>query len=201
MTMLEGGLVIAKTREMSDLLRILRAHGWVRDIHDNSAYLEEHRDIDPKFLFVNAGYNLRATELQAAMGLEQLRKLPHFLAVRRYVAAALQRVFSQYQDVLQTQAECGQSSWFGFPVVVKRTSPITAKQLREHLENNGIETRSIICGNIARQPAMKLWPHRVFGDLRHADHVMRSGFSIGCHQGMGDEEVEHVRLVMRRMGV
>lgn len=201
MTMLEGGLCVAKTRPISDLIRILRAHGWVRDLDDKSSYLEANPYIDPKFLFVNAGYNLRATELQAAMGLEQIKKFPNFLSVRRHIAAGLKSVFSQYQDVLQTQAEHGESSWFGFPIIVNRDAPFTAKQLRDHLESNGIETRSIICGNIARQPAMKLWTHRVVGDLVNADHVMRSGFSIGCHQGMSDADVEHVRLVMRRMGV
>lgn len=199
MTMIEGGLVIAKTRPMSDLLRILRAHGWVRDIPDNRAYCEAHPDIDPRFLFVNAGYNLRATELQAAMGLVQLGKFPAFLSQRRYIAKALQDVFSQYQDVLQTQFECGESSWFGFPVIVKAeaTRVFTSRDLRDHLEYRGIETRTLICGNIARQPGMKLWPHRIVGDLKYADHVMRNGFSIGCHQNMTDKSVFHVGEVLR----
>lgn len=197
MTMIEGGLVIAKTKELSDLLRILRAHGWVRDLDDATAYHAEHPDIDPRFLFVNAGYNLRATELQAAMGLVQFKKMPDFLSQRRVIASGLRRVFAKYQDVLRVQKENGESSYFGFTVVVRQGATFTAKSLREHFERRGVETRSIICGNIARQPGMKLWPHRVVGGLRHADQVMQSGFSIGCHQNMTDESVEHVRVVLQ----
>lgn len=196
MTMLEGGLVTAKTRETGDMVRILRAHGWVRDLEDSSAYREAYPDIDPKFLFVNAGYNLRATELQAAMGLVQLMKFPGFLAARRDIATALDDLFEEHFEFLRTQKENGASSWFGYPITVNQGSPFTAQQLRAHFEANGIETRSIICGNIARQPGMKLWPHRVFGELKHADHVMSQGFSIGCHQGMTYESVAHVRNVL-----
>lgn len=196
MTMIEGGLVIADSQPLSDLLRILRAHGWVRDVPDNQAYCKAYPDIDPRFLFVNVGYNLRATELQASMGLVQLGKLPAFLAQRRYIAQKLKDVFEPYRDVLRIQLERGESSWFGFPVIVEPHAPFTAKALRSYLEDNGIETRSIICGNIARQPGMKLWPHRVFGDLKHADHVMRSGFSIGCHHGMTDDSITHITVVL-----
>ena len=196
MTMMEGGLVIAKTKELGDMLRILRAHGWVRDLPDNSEYLKAYPDIDPRFLFVNAGYNLRVTELQAAMGLVQLDKFPSFLLQRRKIAKRLQEVFSPYKD-LMTQRENGKSSWFGFPVVVKQNSTFTAKKLRQHLDESGIETRSLICGNIARQPAMKLWPHRVYGNLKHADHVMSEGFSIGCHQNMTENSIAHIENALR----
>lgn len=190
-TTLEGGLVTTKWDTANDLLKILRAHGWVRDLDDSSAYKELYPDIDPKFLFVNAGYNLRGTELQAAMGLVQLRKFPIYLAQRRRMAERLLSVFKKYPE-LKTQKENGMSSWFGFPVVVKEGSTFSAKQVREHLEKSGIETRAIICGNIARQPGMKLWPHEVCGELTNADHVMKAGFSIGCHQHMTDHDVEKI---------
>jgi CDP-4-dehydro-6-deoxyglucose reductase, E1 len=195
MTTLEGGMCVSDREEISDLMRILRAHGWTRDLDDDSEYRKQYHDIDPRFLFVNAGYNLRATELQAAIGLVQLNKLNSFIEARRKTAKRLTEIFSHH-DIFQTQQELpkGKSSWFGFPVVVKQnpTSP-WAGHVREKLEKNGIETRALICGNIARQPAMKLWPHRIWGDLKHADHVMKQGFSIPCHQGMTDESCEHIR--------
>ena len=208
-TMMEGGLVIAKNQELSDLVRILRAHGWVRDLDDPSSYIEAHPDIDPRFLFVNAGYNLRVTELQAAMGMVQLRKFPEFLLQRRKISALLQDVFKQYEDVLSIQLENGKSSCFGFPIIVGGNMlgnhfakaygrSFTAQRLRAHFEDHGIETRSVICGNIARQPAMNLWEHRVFGDLKHANHVMDEGFALGCHQSMTEESVSYIEHVLEQ---
>jgi len=202
MTTLEGGMVVSDDKQIVELLRILRAHGWTRDLDDDSFYRKENPDIDPRFLFVNAGYNLRATELQAAIGLIQLRKLNGFVETRRGIAVRLAEIFGHYPDIFDIQHEStkGKSSWFGFPVIVKEnpTNP-HARYVRDHLEKNGIETRPLICGNIARQPGMKLWPHRVVGDLKHADHVMKSGFSIGCHQGMTDESCEHIRDTLRSL--
>ena len=199
-TTLEGGMCVSN-REITDLMRILRAHGWTRDLEDNSHYCDLYPDIDPKFLFVNAGYNLRATELQAAIGLIQLGKLNGFVESRRRTAERLSEIFSHY-DFFQTQCETpkGRSSWFGFPITVKDgpTYP-NAKYIRASLENIGIETRPLICGNIARQPGMKLWPHRISGDLKHADKVMRDSFSIGCHQGMTEESCEYIKDTFKKI--
>lgn len=185
-TTLEGGMVTTKHDNLDDLLRILRAHGWTRDLEDDSKYRDKHRDIDPKFLFVNAGYNLRTSELNAAIGLVQLPKLPGFVETRREAARMLIGVFGRYAHFLSVQQETpgGKSSWFGFPVIVGRDAPFEAKALRTYFERHGIETRAIICGNIARQPGMQIWPHVKVGSLKNADHVMTHGFSIGCHQGV-----------------
>lgn len=193
-TTLEGGMVRATTSDMTNLLRILRAHGWTRDLDDDREYRDKNRDIDPKFLFVNAGYNLRASEVNAAIGLVQLPKLAGFVEARCKAAAMLREIFGRYAHFLSVQKETsgGKSSWFGFPVIVSHLAPFEAKALRTYFERHGIETRSIICGNIARQPGMKLYSHRIVGDLRHADHVMNNGFSIGCHQGMGESECYYV---------
>ncbi len=202
MTTLEGGLCVSKNKEISDLMRILRAHGWTRDLEDDSDYRKANPDIDPRFLFVNTGYNLRATELQAAIGLIQYRKLNGFVDTRRKIAARLQEVFGRFSDLFQTQRELpkARSSWFGFPLTVKDGPSLPhAGYIRAHFEENGIETRPLICGNIARQPGMKLWPHRIVGDLKHADHVMRNGFSIGAHQGMKDEDVDYIEAVILKL--
>ncbi len=197
-TTLEGGLVRATTSDMTDMLRILRAHGWTRDLEDDSEYRDKHRDIDPKFLFVNAGYNLRTSEVNAAIGLVQLSKLAGFVEARREAARMLKGVFGRYAHFLSVQKETpgGGSSWFGFPVIVSHNASFKAKALRTHFERHGIETRAIICGNIARQPGMQLWPHIKVGTLKHADHVMTHGFSIGCHQGVDLTACDHVRRTL-----
>jgi CDP-6-deoxy-D-xylo-4-hexulose-3-dehydrase len=200
MTTLEGGICVTRDDYLNDLMRILRAHGWTRDLDDDSAYREAYPDIDPRFLFVNAGYNLRATEVAAAMGLVQLGKLAGFVEKRRAAAMDLLNNFDPHSDRFATQKETsgGRSSWFGFPVIGKNdlTADADAALLRSEFERKGVETRSIICGNIARQPGMQLWPHRVVGDLKHADHVMRCGFSIPCHQNMTLEETDYIGNVL-----
>jgi len=183
-TTLEGGMVVAETEEIAELLRVLRAHGWTRDMK-NPPKID---GFDNRFVFINAGYNLRASEVNAAMGLVQYPKLKGYVENRRKAAKMLTESLSSRN--LAVQKDTGGSSWFGFPVTV--TGPYVAERLRTHLENDGIETRSIICGNIARQPGMKLWPHRVVGDLKHADHVMRQGFSLPCHQDMSVEDCERI---------
>ncbi len=192
MTTLEGGACVTNNAELNELMRILRAHGWTRDIDDRK-YRLAYPGIDPKFLFVNAGYNLRATELQAAIGLVQMQKLYGFVEARRRAADALKSVFEPYQDIdVQTEQEGGKSSWFGFPVIVNHEARSKPYELRAHFENNGIETRSIICGSIADQPGMKLWEHRVPEPCWQARWIMDQGFSIGCHQDVGEEQIEHV---------
>lgn len=186
MTTLEGGMVVTDDGALADLLRGQRAHGWVRDLENPEPYLEAHPDIDPRFLFVGAGYNLRATELQAAMGSVQLPKLVGFVEARRAMHRAYREALAPFRRHLRFQDETTGSyaTWFGFAMTRHNAGN---RDLRQHLEADGIETRPIICGNIARQPAMKLYPHRVAGDLKWASAVMTSGLSIGCHQSVASD--------------
>jgi len=193
-TTLEGGMVVTGNNKINDLLRILRSHGWIRDLPDAREYVKQYPDIDPRFLFVNVGYNLRSTEVAAAIGLVQLPKLAGFIEARRKAADMLLERFKRYEHYLSTQKETSdsRSTWFGFPIVVKDNAPFTSGDIRKHFEENEIETRSIICGNIARQPGMQLFSHVKVGRLKNADHVMKNGFSIGCHQDIGIEICSYV---------
>ena len=188
-TMLEGGITVTEDIELAELMRVLRAHGWTRELENKQAYLDKFSSFDPRFLFVNLGYNLRITELQAAMGLEQLPKLADFVARRRTNSLAWKKELSKWGDYFDFQQDTvnGESSYFGFPLVLKKNSPILLPQLTKFLNKAGIETRPIICGNIAKQPAMQMYPHRVVGDLENSNHIMRNGFSFGNHQSIGQE--------------
>jgi CDP-6-deoxy-D-xylo-4-hexulose-3-dehydrase len=189
MTTMEGGACVTKSHELNELMRILRAHGWTRDV-DDKKYRLAYPHIDPKFLFVNAGYNLRATELQAAIGLVQMRKLAGFLEARRRAAEGLKSVFSSYPDIsTQLEKKKGRSSWFGFPVLAGRN--ILVHELRRYFEENGIETRAILC-DMTIQPAMRLWEHRIPEPCFNAHWAAFHGFSIGCHQDISEEQIEHV---------
>jgi CDP-4-dehydro-6-deoxyglucose reductase, E1 len=186
MTTLEGGMTVTDDGELAEMMRILRAHGWIREVEDREHWTKRYPDINPRFLFVNLGYNLRATELQGAMGVVQLGKLAGYVETRRENAAWFRRALSQYGDFFDFQDETpkGRHSWFGFAIKLRASARFKLGELTAALEASHIETRPIICGNIARQPAIELYEHRVHGDLKHASEVMDHGFSFGNHQGI-----------------
>ncbi len=197
-TTIEGGMVITCDDDLDRMLRILRSHGWTRDVADDLAYRDANPDIDPRFLFVGAGYNLRSTEMAAAMGLVQLPKLTGFVDARRAAAKLLIQAFEPYEKWLTWQHETpgGRSSWFGFPIVIKDDAPFTAKEMREAFNKAGIETRPIICGNIALQPGMQHYAHKIVGGLSNATRVMTNGLAISCHQGVDAADCDYVRSVL-----
>lgn len=186
MTTLEGGICVTDDFELSELLRVLRAHGWVRELREPRPFLEKYPDIDKRFLFINQGYNLRLTELQAAFGSVQLPKLESFVVARRTNTAEWQKDLARWSAFFQFQKETPKaySSCFGFPILVKDGAPFRVSEITNFLNKANIETRPIICGNIAEQPAMHMYKHRVVGNLGYSGAVMDRGFSFGNHQAI-----------------
>ncbi len=193
-TTLEGGICVTGDDELAETMRIVRAHGWIRDVENPERYAAQHPEIDPRFLFVNLGYNLRMTEVQAAIGMVQLPKLAGFVDARRDVAAEWLRAVAPFESVVAVQRETPKArhSWFGFPLTVRPGAPFTCTDFRAYFERAGIETRPIICGNIALQPGMALHPHRTVGDLKHATNVMKNSFSFANHQSLCTASRRHV---------
>lgn len=183
-TTLEGGMCVTDDDELAELMRILRAHGWIREVKDRDRWLRQFPGIDPRFLFVNAGFNLRATELQGAMGLIQLPKLPGFVEGRRRSHAFFAKALEEFGGNIRVQTETpgAHSSCFGFAVTLRDGAKLDRAAITAALNAANIETRPIICGNLALQPAMQLFPHRTVGDLPHATHSMNHSFSFGNHQ-------------------
>jgi CDP-6-deoxy-D-xylo-4-hexulose-3-dehydrase len=193
-TMLEGGITVSESQEILELMRMLRAHGWTRELEDKDSYQRQYPDYDKRFLFVNHGYNLRITELQAAMGLIQLQKLKSFIETRRGITKYWNNALSKWGDYFNFQSETkgAESSVFGFPLIIRDGAPFSRAEITSHLNSCGIETRPIICGNIAAQPAMNMFEHRVVGDLRNANKIMRDGFSFGNHQHISKEAMDYL---------
>ena len=198
-TTLEGGMAVTSDDALAETLRVLRAHGWVREMKDSKKPIEDNPSIDPKFLFVNLGYNLRATEPQGAMGSVQLRKLDGFVDVRRDNAAFWKKDLAEFAGFFEFQDETpkGRHSWFGFPMRVRPGGPFGARDLMAFMRGRGVEMRPLNAGNIARQPALARFPHRVAGDLHHADDIMKNGFTWGNHQHVGDAARRHVSGAVR----
>lgn len=193
-TTFEGGLCFTDNFELVELMRILRAHGWSREADEKEKYNAMYPDIDPRFVFVNLGYNLRPTEVQAAMGMHQLPKLPAIGEKRRENVAAFKKALAKYEDIMQFQQETegAETSWFGFGMVLKENAPFTVKEISSYLKSKNIETRPIIAGNMARHPALKMFEHRVHGEMTNCNIIMERGFAIGCHQSICEQARNYV---------
>jgi len=193
-TTFEGGLSFTNNFELAELMRIIRAHGWSREADEKQKYVTQYPDIDPRFIFVNLGYNLRPTEVQAAMGKEQLPKLRKFVEVRRVAQQAYRRGLDKYSDFLRFQEEQskGYCSWFGFGMVLKDKAPFAVKDITQFLNAKAIETRPIIAGNMAKHPALKMYAHRMAGTLDNCNAIMTRGFAIGCHHAIDEQACTYV---------
>ncbi|MHB1947011.1 MAG: DegT/DnrJ/EryC1/StrS family aminotransferase [Gammaproteobacteria bacterium] len=191
---LEGGICVTNDFDLAETMRILRAHGWSREADEHKKYVDRYPEIDPRFIFINTGYNLRPTEVNAAMGLYQLPKLNQYIDRRRQAAAFYQKHLSKYSDYFYLQQETPKSKhvWFGFTIVLKENTPFTLKEITSYLQSHGIETRPIIAGNLARHPVFNMLQHRIGGDLSAADAVMKRGFAIACHQDVNNVAAQYV---------
>jgi CDP-6-deoxy-D-xylo-4-hexulose-3-dehydrase len=191
-TTIEGGMITTSDAQLADLLRSMRSHGWARSMSNASDIAKQYPDIDPRFLFVTTGFNLRPTEINAAIGLEQLKRLDGFNARRREIGERFDRGFARLHQsgdlqLIRTDPRCRPAP-FGYPVLCR--SPQVRAALRDHLEAAGVETRPIICGNMVRQPAFQHLPHRASGLLDGADRVMDCGLYWGPHPGITDADVD-----------
>jgi CDP-6-deoxy-D-xylo-4-hexulose-3-dehydrase len=193
-TTIEGGMVATRDPELAELIRCLRAHGWTRHLKRRREIEAQYPEIDPAFLFVNIGFNVRPTEINAAFGLVQLRKLDGFNASRKTIAARWTELFRPLIEsrlIRPMRATAGaDAAWFGYPVVCRDREFRDALQLR--LQELNIETRPIICGNMARQPAFAHVPHRIAGSLSGADTIMDCGLLWGAHPMMTAAQVDYV---------
>ncbi|OGT34834.1 MAG: hypothetical protein A3F11_08415 [Gammaproteobacteria bacterium RIFCSPHIGHO2_12_FULL_37_14] len=198
-TTIEGGMIVSNHEDLAELFRCQRAHGWIRQLKNKTAIENKYPDIDSRFLFVNTGFNLRPTEINAAFGLLQLDKLKIFNLTRADIANTWTRAFTneienQYFTPMQITPNIT-ATWFGYPILCRDQS--LRIQLQSHLENNGIETRPIICGNIARQPVFQSITHRIPDILSGADKIMKNGLFWGSHPFMTKTQINHVIEVVK----
>lgn len=190
----EGGMLLTNNEEDANLARSMRAHGWIRERSDRREIMAKHDKIDPRFLFINLGYNLRPTEIQGAFGIHQMDKLEELLRVRRDNAEYWSKRLQPYSKYLAWPTDTNglRSSWFGFPITVKRNTLFSRDELMRYLEEQGIETRPLMGGNMAEQPALKLFEFRTIDSLKNAQKIMRNSFFFGNHQGISQNERHYI---------
>lgn len=149
---------------------------------------------DHKYTYSHIGYNLKATDMQAAVGVSQLKKLPSFIEARRRNFETLYRGLEDLQDylILPKATEGSNPSWFGFPIAVKEDAPFTRDQVVKYLNDRKIGTRLLFGGNLVRQPAFSDVEYRVAGDLINSDRIMKQVFWIGVYPGLTEPMLEYM---------
>ena len=182
MSTMEGGMVTTDDEELYHVMLCLRAHGWTRNLpkHNRVTGVKSDDPFEEAFKFVLPGYNLRPLEMEAAIGTEQLKKLPAFIEQRRRNATLVLEALRDHPD-LMLQHEVGNSSWFGFSLVIRRGSALTRPQLVKRLTELGFECRPIVTGNFAKNPVVRHFEHSIPFPLTNADHIDGKGLFIGNH--------------------
>lgn len=209
-TMGEGGCVVTNDDDLARIARSVR--DWGRDCYcaggeSNTCGKRFGQQFgtlpygyDHKYVYSHIGYNLKVTDMQAAVGCAQLKKLDGFVARRKSNFQRLMNILRPYENrlILPRATEHSDPSWFGFPITVRDDAGFTRNELTKFLEMNRIETRNLFSGNLLRHPAFENTEHRVVGDLANTDTVMRSTFFIGVYPGIGDSQLDYIADVFAR---
>jgi CDP-6-deoxy-D-xylo-4-hexulose-3-dehydrase len=205
-TMGEGGCVAT---DDDDLARIARSfRDWGRDCYcsggENNTCGKRYSQhfgtlpsgYDHKYVYSHIGYNLKLTDMQAAIGCAQFEKLEEFTALRKANFQKLHEITQPYQDclILPHATTNSDPSWFGFVITVRPEAGFTRNDLTRYLEANRIETRNLFAGNLLRHPAYESIPRRVVGNLTNTDLITTNTFFVGVYPGIGAAHLEHIKL-------
>lgn len=206
-TMGEGGCVLTNNAQLKTLVESFRDWGrdcWCKPGKDNTCAKRFSWQLgtlpegyDHKYIYSHIGYNLKATDMQAAIGVAQLKKLPAFIKARRSNFQVLYEGLRHLQDffILPEATPNSEPSWFGFPLAVNPKAALTREQVIKYLELHKISTRLLFSGNIIRQPAFCDNPditYRVVGNLSNSDFVMNQVFWIGVYPGLLPEMLDYI---------
>jgi CDP-6-deoxy-D-xylo-4-hexulose-3-dehydrase len=203
-TMGEGGCVLAKSASMRKIVESLRDWGrdcWCPTGHDDTCGRRFDWQLgglpygyDHKHIYSQIGYNLKLTDMQAAIGVAQLKKLPSFIAARRKNFDRLFDGLKKHEEyfVLPETTPKANPSWFGFLLTVRPNSPFGRYDLVKHIESRRIATRQLFGGNLLKQPAYANVPHRVVGDLTNSDLITTNTFWIGVFPGLTAQMIDYM---------
>ena len=213
MTMGEGGAVYTNNSLLNRL--ILSYRDWGRDCvcvsgQDNLCghrWDGQHGELpvgyDHKYTYSHFGYNLKVTDLQAAVGVEQLKKFPFFIERRKHNWIRLHDLLEDIQDkiILPEPAENSDPSWFGFLISVRPETGLKRNDVIKYIESKNVQTRLLFSGNIVKQPCFneirETDDYRVVGNLENSDFVVNNTFWVGVYPGMTDEMIDYMAQVIK----
>ena len=207
----EGGAVLSERPLLKTLVESFRDWGrdcWCEPGKDNTCGKRFEwqlgglpRGYDHKYTYSHIGYNLKMTDMQAALGVTQLKKLPGFIEKRRANFRALREGLEGMEEffVLPEATPGSEPSWFGFPIAVRPGAPFSRNDVIGYLEARRIGTRLLFGGNLARQPAYASVPHRIVGPLTQTDFVMNNVFWVGVYPGITPAMLEYLLTNLRQL--
>lgn len=204
----EGGAICTNDPQLAQLVRAFR--DWGRDCYcaggENNTcgkrFTQQFGSLptgfDHKYIYSEVGYNLKMTDIQAAIGTAQIEKLPEFCRRRKDNFKEWHRIFSKYPHyfILPGPTESADPAWFAFIVTLKEGTPFTREEITIHLSDNLIETRNLFAGNITRQPGFmnRLW--RISENLKNTDYIMNNTFFLGTYPGLTKEMFDYAEKVL-----
>ena len=192
-TTMVGGMLVTDNEEIAEIAKSLRTFGWTREMKKKDEINSKYSDVDPRFLFINLGYNLRPTELQGAFGRHQIKKLDSLIQHRRETARYWNERLMKYSDnLLLPTRNLENHVFFGYAITITENAPFSRKKMTDFLESKGIETRPIMSGNFTEQPVSKLLQWEKYGELKNSKLIMRNSFFIGNHLQILEKEKEYV---------
>ena len=209
-TLGEGGCVATDDDDLARIARSIR--DWGRDCYcaggENNTcgkrFSQQFGTLpygyDHKYVYSHIGYNLKVTDMQAAIGCAQLQKLVQFIARRKENFQKLTQILTPYENslILPKATENSNPSWFGYVITVKEQAGFTRNDLTTFLESNRIETRNLFSGNLLCHPAYQNIPHRISGDLINTNLIMNNTFFIGVYPGIDDIQLNQIKAVFDR---
>ena len=198
-----GGMVCFNDKKLYEKAKLLRGWGRSSAVFNESEGIKKRFSVkvdgipyDGKYIFHDIGYNFLPSEISAAFGLEQLKKLPRNIKKRVKNFENLKTFFSKYPDFFETPSQLNGlvTPWLAYPVIIRSTSRINRQRLQIFLEKKKIQTRTIFTGNILRQPIMK---KRKFKKVKNSEinsnYVMKYGLLIGCHHGLNHSDIRYIK--------
>ena len=195
----EGGMIVCNNLINYNIIKSLRSHGWSRETTFHNAYKKKFKKLDDRFLFINSGYNLRPTDIQAAIAHNQFKRLNKFITIRNYNRKKIiEKVKNNKkwnnQFYFINHSKMIKPSWFGLPILIKNKFLNKKKKFLDHLTKCGVENRPILSGNFTNQPATKLYnlnsKKLVFANAQKVENL---GFFIGLHtKKISNEIAEYI---------
>ena len=201
----EGGMLCMNNSELEIKARILREWGRTSAITESESIEDRYSSslneipYDSKFIFKEIGYNFLPTEISAAFGLAQLKKLQKFKKIRNENFNKLKEFFSDFDYfILPKRHQLSESAWMNFPLTITQNAPFSRLEIVKHLEKNQIQTRPVFTGNVLHQPAFKNVLHKNLEmEFPNANNIMQNSFLIGCHQGLSPAHIEKIMKTFR----
>ena len=208
-TMGEGRALVTDNPALKDIITSFRDWGrdcWCETGCDNSCGKRFSRQMgelpygyDNKYVYSHIDYNLQITDMQAAIGIQQLQKLPLFIDARKNNFKRIYNTLKEYENYLmlpklETNAD---PSWFGFPIIIRKKVPFTRNDIVSHLEDNKIATRMLFGGNIIKQPAYHKIHYYIADNLKNTDFIMNNLFWIGVYPRITEEKMNYMIKVLK----